>query len=753
MKLYSRNIQSSKKKTLSNSLRNRLIFTVSAIFIVTTFSNYWLSSHRSKVLNSEKESEYLIYFGDNLEVPLWNMDKDWIKSICRSFANNEMIGLLKVVDGDGRVLFQKSNKNELNLKTRKSKLYVKGYYIGSIELALSEQFYKRQNDKMLLINALTMILVIIGIAFSTKLILNEILEKPISHLLRKIDAISKGEYDDTSKNFNHFEIITILKKFNRMSSKVKNREISLMETNKKLALEIAGRKKVEKAHQASEERYRQLVEDLTVGLFRSSAQINGSFMMVNQALVKMLGYESKETLLKKSVASIYKTPAMRAQFLDILFKQSEIQGFEHEFIKKDGTLLVGLSTCHVSRDKDGTPLYIDGIIEDITHRKHLEKQIKQTQKLEALGTLAGGIAHDFNNILSSIFGFTEVAKIRYASGKKMNDSLDEILNAGIRARGLIKQILTFSRQSDVKRVAITINPIIKETIKFLRASLPAMIEIRYDFKKTDNIIWGDPTQIHQILMNLCTNSAHAMENGGILEITLDNLTIDDKSGSDSPVLKPGDYIRLKVEDTGHGIKKEYADRIFEPFFTTKHRGEGTGMGLSVVHGIVTEMGGEIFMESSVGEGSCFSILIPAYIGEPDPLSLSHDSQKIGMGKILFVDDEGGFLKSGTEILTEHGYDVMPASSGQEAIGLLQSAALTPDLVITDLDMPKMTGLELALRLKRIKPDIPIILCTGFSGSICEKSQKSAGISEVVMKPILANELISAVKNSIKLKID
>lgn len=675
------------------------------------------------------------------------MDRDWIKSICKSFANNDMIGLLKVSGGDGTVLFQMTNEREPDLTTRKSELHFKGYYIGSVELGLSEQIYKRQNNKTLLINILTMVLVILGIALSTKLILNKILEKPLSHLLRKIDDISKGEYDDALENFKHFEVITILKKFNHMSGKVKKREMSLIETNKKLESEIAGRKQVEKAHHASEERYQQLVEDLTVGLFRSSPEIDGPFMMVNQAMVKMLGYESKDIFLKKSVSCIYKSPDMRAQFLEILFKQGEIQGFEHEFVKKDGTTLVGLTTCHVSCDEDGNPLYIDGIIEDITLRKHLEKQIKQTQKMEALGTLAGGIAHDFNNILSSIFGFTEVAKLRYASGKNMNDSLEEILSAGVRARGLIKQIVTFSRQSEVKRIAITINPIVKETIKFLRASLPAMIEIRFDLKNAESIILGDPTQIHQILMNLCTNSAHAMENGGILEITLDDLNIDDKFNAGFQGLNPGEYIRLKVKDTGHGIKKEYMERIFEPFFTTKQRGEGTGMGLAMVHGIVTEMGGDIFVESTVGKGTGFSIFIPAYKGEPIPLSLDQQPSKIGKGKILFVDDEKGFLKSGSEILTEHGYDVTPASGGDEAIKRFQSDYPGIDLVVTDMVMPKMTGLELALRLKEIKPDIPIILCTGFSVSINTKTKQDAGICDVVMKPVLAHELIGAIERS------
>ncbi|MCP4024403.1 MAG: response regulator [Desulfobacteraceae bacterium] len=744
-------IPGKKRITLSNALRNRLILTVSAIFIVTTLSNYWVSSHRAKVRNSNKTLEYLSYLSDNLEVPLWNMDEDWIESICKSFTNNDMIGLLKVYDGDAAVLFQAIKEKESDLATQKKELYLKGYHIGTIELGISDAITNQQNYRMLSINILTMTLVILGIAFSTKLILNKILEQPLNQLLTKIDDISKGEYDDTSKDSKHFEIFTILGKFNHMSQRVRKRETSLKEANKRLESEITDRKQVEKAHQESEERYQQLVENLSVGLFRSSPKPDGPFLMVNNALVNMLGYDSKQDFLKKKVASTYANPDMRSQVLELLFSQGEIQGFELEFVKNDGTTMVGLTTSRVICDEKDNPLYIDGIIEDITHRKNLENQIKQTQRMEALGTLAGGIAHDFNNILSSIFGFAEVAKLRYASGKNLTDPLDEILSAGIRARGLIKQIMTFSRQSEVKRNAITISPIVKETVKFLRASLPAMIEIRLDLKSTQSIILGEPTQIHQILMNLCTNSAHAMEHGGTLEIMLDDVEIDDDIQPEYQGMKPGEYLCLIIKDTGHGIKQEYMERIFEPFFTTKPRGEGTGMGLAMVHGIVTEMGGYIFVDSRTGKGSAFTIHIPVYEGEPMAFPASKVPLKTGKGNILFVDDENGFLESGTEILQGHGYKVIAALSGEEALSQFESSSVNIDLVVTDMVMPKMTGLELALQVKELKPDMPVILCTGFSSGIGFKAKEDAGISEMVMKPILAHELIGAIERSLKIK--
>ncbi|MEH0018652.1 MAG: ATP-binding protein [Desulfobacter sp.] len=744
-----------RKNTLSASLRNRLVFTVSLIFAVTTLVNYGISSRRSDTLNAEKTAEYLIYLKDNLEIPLWNMDRDWINSICRSFANNEAIGVLTVRDGKDRILFQKQGLPEPGIETRTAALHHREYLIGSIELGISGRISRRQNVKMLLINILTMVLVLAGIAVSTRLILNNILETPLNHLLQKIDQISKGIYEGAGPRFRHFETIAILEKFNEMSGKVKKREQSLIQANKHLASEILDRKEAETAHKKSRARYRQLVEDLTVGLFRSSAQIDGPFMMVNQALARMLGYNNKDELLQKSVVSIYKCPDMRARFLDILFRQGELQGFEHEFVKKDGTTMVGLTTCHVSWDKDGVPLYIDGIIEDITQRRHFERQTRQIQKMEALGTLAGGIAHDFNNILASIFGFTEVAKLRSASGRDMAEPLDEILNAGIRARSLIKQILTFSRQSEVKKVPISVTPIVKETIKFLRASLPAMIEIRFTLGRDvpeagapeihDPVILGDPTQIHQILMNVCTNAAHAMENGGTLDITLDTVAVREDAIQD---LAPGNYMCLRVRDTGHGILPRHMERIFEPFFTTRQRGQGTGMGLAVVHGIVTDMGGRIMVESEKGRETVFSIFIPGYTGDAGDPPRDTGTSGIGKGCILFVDDEKGFLDSGAEILAGQGYEVITAGGGDEALSVFRTRRQDIDLVVTDMVMPQLTGLDLAPHLKQIRPGVPVVLCTGFSVNIPKQTMEEAGICDIVTKPILARELTAAVEKNI-----
>ena len=738
------------QRALSRDLTNKLIFAVSMIFIVTSLFNFWLFSYKSKALYTQKASEYLSYLRDNLEVPLWNVDRDWIESICRSFANNEMVALLKVTGEDGEYLFKMVNEEEPNLIRINGQVHHKDSVIGMVELGLTTRIYKKSNYQILFGSIVQMLLVIIGLVFSTKLILTRILARPLQHLMTRIDEISAGKYGEKSISFDHFEVATILGKFNQMANKVKNRENSLIETNKQLETEIADRKEAEKALGESERRYRQLIEDLPVGIFRSSPKAEGPFLMVNPALVKMFGYQTQEEMMKKSVKNIYQDPDMRRHVLEMQSNEGAIQGLELEFKKWDGTPLDGLVISHLVKDDSGNPLYIDGIIEDITERKNLERRIQRTQQMEAIGTLAGGIAHDFNNILSSIFGFTEAAKMRYDRGDKIETHLDEILNAGLRARSLIKQILAFSRQAEVKRVAIVIGPIIKETIKFLRATLPATIEIRFDIKSLDSIVIADATQIHQIVMNLCTNSAQAMEKaGGVLSIRLDKVLLEDEFDLQYRELKPGKYVKLTVSDTGHGIPKAFLERIFEPFFTTKQRSEGTGMGLSVVHGIVKDMGGTISVVSEPENGATFLVLLPEHEGEVTELFPPSYAPEKGRGKILFVDDEEGFIISGREILEQFGYKVVTATSGYEALDLFESNPAEFDLVITDMVMPKMTGLELAERLKEILPDISIILCTGFGVNVDTKI--SAYVCDIVMKPVLASELADAIQGVLEKK--
>jgi signal transduction histidine kinase/ActR/RegA family two-component response regulator len=381
-----------------------------------------------------------------------------------------------------------------------------------------------------------------------------------------------------------------------------------------------------------------------------------------------------------------------------------------------------------------------------SEQQRLEEQLRHAQKIEAIGTLSGGIAHDFNNILGIIVGYTDLALLEVPEGTSLWRKLNEVIKASSRAKDLVNQILTFSRQREQERRPIQISFIIKEVLKMLRASLPTTIEIRKNINAGLGMVLSDPTQIHQVLMNLCTNAAHAMrEKGGVLEVTLSDIDIDSEAAAQHLDLPPGQYQKLMVSDTGHGMDAKVMERIFEPFFTTKGPGEGTGMGLSVVHGIVKSLGGEITVKSRPGEGSTFEIFLPRIkseiFEEPEDVALPPH----GNERILFVDDEEALVGIGQQMLENLGYDVVARTSSIEALNAFRAKPDKFDLLISDVTMPNMTGPELAKAVLHIRPDIPIILCTGFSDSISKEKAKAIGIQEFIMKPIVQREIADVIR--------
>ncbi len=418
----------------------------------------------------------------------------------------------------------------------------------------------------------------------------------------------------------------------------------------------------------------------------------------------------------------------------------------------------------INRGKNGTSFEIEGTISpirnttgSITHYvavgrnmsrfRRMERELQQLQKLEALGTLAGGIAHDFNNVLSAIMGYIELELLGASEGSKTSIRMKHAYSACCRARDLIKQILAFSRQSGQQLKPIKIAPIIMDAVQMLRATLPTTIDIRLTMKEAHSVILGDLTQLHQIIVNLCTNAAHAMrDKGGILEIGVYNADIDDVQAEEYLDLKPGSYVQIAVTDTGHGMDSKTLEQIFDPFFTTKGPGEGSGIGLSVVHGIVKSYGGMIAAHSEIGKGSSFEIFFPRIeVTSAVPDAGSTAELPTGSERILFVDDEEMIVTVTTEMLKNLGYEVVPANRGLEALQLFKTNINQFHLVITDLTMPDMTGIELAYELLRIQSDIPIILGTGFISKEVREKAKSTGILEIIMKPFNLNKMAETVR--------
>jgi PAS domain S-box-containing protein len=398
------------------------------------------------------------------------------------------------------------------------------------------------------------------------------------------------------------------------------------------------------------------------------------------------------------------------------------------------------------RDASGDVIHYVVVQRDETQERSMERQLRQAQKMEAIGTLAGGIAHDFNNILAAIIGYTEMVLFKSTKDSPIRRNLEQVLKAGNRAKELVKQILAFSRQSEQELKPIQISIIIKEALKLLRASLPTTVEIRQHISGKTGLVLADPTQIQQVVMNLCANAAHAMRaSGGVLEVTVEEVELDGKALARHAELSPGHYLRLTVRDSGHGMNPEIMARIFDPFFSTKIPGEGTGMGLAVVHGIVKSHGGAIDVSSKVGEGTTFHIFFPRL--ESGAMAKTKPAAPIPRGteRILLVDDEEAMVDMGRQMLTHLGYQVVAQNNSREALRLFSRDPHQFNLVITDQTMPHMTGTELSRAILAVRPDMPIILCTGFSEVIAAEEAKAQGIREFVLKPILTLELATTIR--------
>ncbi|HIJ56815.1 MAG TPA: response regulator [Deltaproteobacteria bacterium] len=434
----------------------------------------------------------------------------------------------------------------------------------------------------------------------------------------------------------------------------------------------------------------------------------------------------------------------RDRYLDRMKRTGETRDMEIDFTVKDGSVLhILVFSKHIriyGEDLTVTVLF------DVTERKWLESQLQQAHKMEAVGTLAGGIAHDFNNILGIIIGNTELAIDDVPEWNPARHNLNEVHKACIRARDVVRQILTFSRQAGPQLKPAKISPIITESLKLIRSSIPSTIEIRQNISNEFDTVNANPTQINQILLNLCANAAHAMEEkGGVLEVTLENVTFHEESVKPKPELSPGVYVKLSVRDTGHGIKPENLDRIFDPYFTTKEVGKGTGLGLAVAHAIVKNHGGVITVASKIDEGTEFQVFLPICGIEVETDIETNKSLPKGNERILLVDDEKEIVATVRMLLERLGYDVTDSARSIDALENFRNDPEAYDLVITDMTMPHMTGDQLAKEILDLRPDIPVILCTGFSERINNQVAKDIGIRELLMKPIMLAELANTIR--------
>jgi PAS domain S-box-containing protein len=505
---------------------------------------------------------------------------------------------------------------------------------------------------------------------------------------------------------------------------------------------------------ASEELYRRTLEAAPDSITISRLK-DGCFQQANQAFSIMTGYSLEETLGKTFFdLNLYNNPLDREHLVKKIRETGEINGLEIQFRRKDGTILETLTS--VRTIQFGEQDCVITVAADITElkraqeeKKKLETQLQHAQKMEAIGTLAGGIAHDFNNLLGIITGNVELALDTVPESNPAKFNLGEIQIASWRARDVVSQLLSFARKTAYERKPVKIIPIIKESIQLLRATIPTTIEICQNIKNANDTVLADQTQIQQVLINLITNASHALEKtGGIIEIGIKDFILKANSLSSTFTLIPGKYLEITISDTGQGIAPEVIDRIFDPYFTTKGIGKGSGMGLAVVHGIIQSHNGAISVKSKIGKGTTFTILLPVIEREAMECAEPIEVFPTGNERILFVDDEQAMTYVGRYRLEGLGYHVETTTSPVEALEMFHKNNDKYDLVITDMTMPHMTGEHLVKEILKIRPDMPTILCTGFSENMDEKKAKAIGACQYIEKPFNRSVLAGAVRKAL-----
>ncbi len=509
----------------------------------------------------------------------------------------------------------------------------------------------------------------------------------------------------------------------------------------------------------SRETYRRLTEEINDAIFE--LDIEGRITYISPAITAVSGYQPEQITGCYFSDFVHPDdlPKLQHRFPEVLSGILEPAEFrivnylgEAHWVRSSSRPIAGT----------GGPSGLRGILTDIANEKRemhektqLLQQLHDKQKLEAIGTLAGGIAHDFNNILNVIIGFCEITRTTSTDNSPVRDYMDKVLKASERARGLIRQILTFSKKSQQGRELVEPRILLREGIELLSGSIPKTIKILENISEESAPILADPAQFNQIVFNLCTNSYYAMkENGGVLEISLDSTTLDSEKAALLSDLPAGRYVRLQVKDTGQGIAEQARQRIFEPFYTTKPPGEGSGLGLSVIHGVIRSMGGAITVESEVGRGSVFTVYLPRHDGEMGTREndLQQEPPRGNGERILVVDDEEMLATLEKELLTSLGYTVTVSTSGQEGLKKFLAEPFAYDAVITDQTMPEVTGLQLADTIMTVRPDLPVIICSGYSETINEETAADMKIAAFLSKPVGRDMLARTVRDVLTLKV-
>jgi PAS domain S-box-containing protein len=564
------------------------------------------------------------------------------------------------------------------------------------------------------------------------------LARPIAELDQGANRLAAGELGHRVRVDTGDEIGALAASLNLMAEKNEGLVRGLEER-------VEERRAAVEMLRESEQKYRTLVEHAGEAIFVAQ---DGGIPFANPMATRLVGYTGAHLRGMRWAALVHPDdlPLVRERNRSRLAGEAVPGTAAFRVMCQGGDARwVHLNSVRIAWE--GRPATLN-FARDVTEQLRLEELLRQSQKMEAIGTLAGGIAHDFNNILAIIMGHAELALLKISPGNAPAGHLDEILKASERARQLVAQILTISRRAESKAIPCDLGPIVKETLKFLRSLLPASIEIRAHLEASGTVV-VDPTNLHQVVMNLGTNAFHAMEDrGGVLEVSLGDVRIEEADAA-SQGLEAGRYARLTVSDTGTGIAPETVHRIFEPYFTTKEAGKGTGLGLSVVHGIVTTAGGALKVYSEPGLGTTFHVYLPVSASPGPGQTEQQEESARGTERVLLVDDEPTIVALEQESLEALGYRVTARTSPAEALAAFLAQPTQFDLVITDLTMPRLNGEALARKVLEARPGLPVLICTGFSEALTAERVQAIGVRGVLTKPVPRARLARAVREALE----
>lgn len=713
------------------------ISVISTIYFSTENSRSQKTNLTNSILNLANMSKI------SYAASLWNLNQDDIESLNSALiANRHVIavnifesnhvfltGMLKTENASSSSHIIRLHEayvlpsGQTDIKVISDQIIYKGRNIGSFDIYYSERYIQKEINRRNIGLIVSFLIIAFAIVSTIYFVMEKSLVKPILELADISHTISaQRDYSSRVQKKNDDEIGVLYDSFNSMLETIESNEREVKKMQHFLS---------------------NIIESMPSTLI--TTDVDGTITQWNRAAEIMTGISAASIIGKNIWESLDMFHQYRNNVADVIkhgspvhFYNQKIDGKEIKFMNVSLFPLIGNG--------------VRGIVirmDDVTELTKKEEQLRQSQKMESLGTLAGGIAHDFNNILSGIMGYTELYKEQVSDRPKVYNSMIEVLKAAKRAKDLVQQILTFSRQTSQEKKPTVVLSIVKEVATFIRASLPATIEIKMELNVTSNVIMADPIQIHQVLMNLCTNAGQAMKDtGGILVIGLKEIFISKEDLMNFTSLTSGRYIELSIRDTGYGINKDDLERIFEPYYTTKKTGDGTGLGLAVAHGIVKDHGGEIKVYSEVGKGSIFKVYLPLAEKQMDEMRYKEEEYVLPRGKerILFIDDEQMLVNLGKELLEELGYKVIAETNPDKAIEEFKKNKDAFDLVITDKTMPHVTGYDIAKELRAIRANIPIILCSGFQDKEELKKLFEFDINHFITKPISTNDMAEAVRN-------